>query len=118
VDSVRTGCPLSIAGISSTASVTGLCQEGGTRLFDAAAQLALEPPHPSPGNGLVQLRFRTIENGMTSLTLYDVRGRAVRRILHEALQRRVLAAACHTQSAAYAAVRRGEIVRGFCTLCA
>jgi hypothetical protein len=85
VDSVRTGCPLSIAGISSTASVTGLCQEGGTRLFDAAAQLALEPPHPSPGNGLVQLRFRTVERGMTSLTLYDVRGRVLRRILHEAL---------------------------------
>ncbi|MDT8323942.1 MAG: LamG-like jellyroll fold domain-containing protein, partial [Bacteroidota bacterium] len=85
VDSVQAGCPLTITGESSVAAVTGFCQEGDTRLFDGSRQLVLQAPHPSPGNGVVQLRFSTIESGLTTLTVYDVRGRAVRRIVRETL---------------------------------
>ncbi len=85
VDSVRADCPVILGGVASAVSVTGFCEEGGTRLFDGSRQIALQAPHPSPGNGLVQLRFSTIESGPTTLTVYDVRGRAVGRVVRETM---------------------------------
>ncbi|MCB2204788.1 choice-of-anchor D domain-containing protein [bacterium] len=85
VDSIQSSCPFALTGTASNAAVTGLCQDGGTRLFDGSRFLSLEAPHPSPGNGSMQVRFHTIEEGRTSLIIYDAAGRIIRTVLHEPL---------------------------------
>ena len=56
-------------------ALTGLCKQGGTRLFLADSGLSLTQNNPNPFGGTTTIQFRTIENGETRLWVADVLGR-------------------------------------------
>jgi hypothetical protein len=58
-------------------TMLGICQEGGTRLYDAngKAQMMMLAPHPA--NGIVEITFETVERGATKLMLTDVLGQQI-----------------------------------------
>lgn len=80
IDSVTSMCPIQLSAPPSDGSVTGFCQEGGTRLFDGGGLLRLSPPYPNPGNGTISVRYSTIERGETRLLLFDQKGALVREL--------------------------------------
>ncbi|MCB2205903.1 choice-of-anchor D domain-containing protein [bacterium] len=57
--------------------LTDLCEEGGTRLFDGDARVALQPNSPNPFNGVTAIRFQVIERAHALLSVRDVSGRVV-----------------------------------------
>lgn len=54
-----------------------ICYEGGTRFFNGAASTALKPGRPNPASGPTEIAFSLAESGRTSLTVFDMLGRAV-----------------------------------------
>jgi hypothetical protein len=56
-------------------TVLGICPEGGDRLFDADGEAQMMLVTPNPVNTTAEVRFKTIEKGMTAITLTDVLGR-------------------------------------------
>ncbi len=88
------------ATVTATKTVTVAGGAGGARVEQAAAPVpslttlsaetlparyALEQNHPNPFNPSTEIRFYLPESGPISLIIYDVTGRAVRRLIHSVL---------------------------------
>ncbi len=56
-------------------TLTGICREGGIRLFDGAAAAGLSVPTPSPAQEETGVVYSLIEAGHTSMTIVDMLGR-------------------------------------------
>jgi WD40 repeat protein len=68
-----------------------LCRDGGARLLNPDGITSISKIHPNPASGIVQAEIKTIEKGITTLTLYDVMGREVRKYIdgaHEPIDER------------------------------
>lgn len=63
-----------------------LCHEGGTRLLNPNGIIGITKIHPNPASSIVQANIKTIEKGITTLSLYDVMGRKVRTYIEGADQ--------------------------------
>ncbi|MDP4198981.1 MAG: T9SS type A sorting domain-containing protein [Bacteroidota bacterium] len=62
--------------------LTGLCTQGGTRLIDPnQTQFSLSAPRPNPAFTNVQIDYTLIEQGQTTLVIYDLLGHEVRRLI-------------------------------------
>lgn len=73
------GGPLQIATTAGRFHLTGICLQGGARLFDdSGAPLKITSIHPDPARDRVTVEFDAIEQGPTSLLLIDALGREVR----------------------------------------
>lgn len=55
-----------------------LCREGGVRLLNPNGITGITKIHPNPASSVVQADIKTVEKGITTLSLYDVMGREVR----------------------------------------
>ena len=75
IDSLNWGCAAHSARLDGLFSVTGLCAQGGTRLFISDSGIALSQNDPNPFSGSTMINFPTIENGETRLWIADVLGR-------------------------------------------
>ena len=75
IDSINWGCAAQSSGQDGKFTLTGLCMQGGTRLFIEDSGMTLAQNVPNPVNGETTIRFRTIENGQTQLWIADVLGR-------------------------------------------
>lgn len=57
--------------------LTGICEEGGDRLFAAEGRFRILPNQPNPFNSETVLRFEIIETVQTRIELFDMSGRLV-----------------------------------------
>jgi len=83
---IADGGPVDITIKDGYFSLIGICQEGGARLFDGDAPLQLRQNHPNPFNPATTIEFELIENGFTSLLVYDANGRFVRALVFDVMQ--------------------------------
>lgn len=58
-----------------------LCREGGARLLNPNGITGITKIHPNPTSSIVQADIKTVEKGITTLSLYDVMGREVRKYI-------------------------------------
>ena len=58
--------------------LTGICEEGGARLYASEGRLRLEQNRPNPFNAMTVIEFETIETAHTRLLVRDIHGRIVR----------------------------------------
>lgn len=59
-------------------TLVGLCEEGGTRMFDASQRAGIRAVTPQPVSERAEILLRSIESGAHTVALYDVLGRCVR----------------------------------------
>jgi len=71
------GCVVQSASVDGTFSLTGLCTQGGTRLYDENGSISLSQNNPNPFIGVTEIDYSTIEDGQTRLWITDVLGRKV-----------------------------------------
>jgi hypothetical protein len=69
--------------------LTGVCREGGNRLFEAKGKLVLSQNRPNPAGSNTNLEFEIIETGYTSIYIMDMTGKVVKTILNKSLSRGV-----------------------------
>ncbi len=67
-------------------SMAGLCQEGGTRLFEAEQNLELMQSRPNPSGNSVEIEFEVIEKGPTKIYILDMNGAKVMTVLDRVLK--------------------------------
>lgn len=67
-------------------TLVGLCEEGGTRLFDGSQRAGIRAIAPQPMSDRAEILLRSIESGAHTVALYDVLGRRVRDVYHGALE--------------------------------
>lgn len=80
LDTISWNGACSVTGVRTDGAVTltGLCQQGGTRLFvDTSGTLTLAQNDPNPFTGETMITYHTIEDGQTKLYIMDVIGRHV-----------------------------------------
>ncbi|HZV12124.1 MAG TPA: T9SS type A sorting domain-containing protein, partial [Candidatus Kapabacteria bacterium] len=70
-------CPVAFSQTGGGVQLTGLCQQGGTRLFVANGQIALMQNAPNPFSSATDIVYSTIENGETRLTISNILGQTV-----------------------------------------
>lgn len=58
-----------------------LCREGGARLLNPNGMTGITKIHPNPASSIVHADIKTVEKGITTLSLYDVMGREVRKYI-------------------------------------
>jgi len=58
-----------------------LCQQGGTRLINPDGTVSISAPKPNPAYSSVQIDYRLIEHGKTTLVISDLLGREVLRLV-------------------------------------
>lgn len=63
-----------------------ICSEGGPRLFESDDQFWISNPNPNPVSNTAKIEFETIENGLTTLSLYNFDGRYIRTLLSSELK--------------------------------
>jgi hypothetical protein len=66
---------------SGKVSVSGLCEDGGLRLFYSEGELLLEQNTPNPAINQTTVNFEIIEKGKTQLFVTDINGNIVKEIL-------------------------------------
>ncbi len=57
--------------------LTNLCYQGGTRLIDPTGAVSLSKPVPNPSFNNIEIGYELIEQGHTTLTVYDILGHEV-----------------------------------------
>lgn len=72
------GADVSLTEIPGLLLLDDLCREGGTRLFDGDARVALAQNAPNPFNSRTTIMFDVLERGLVRLLLMNVEGRIVR----------------------------------------
>jgi hypothetical protein len=65
--------------------VTGLCKDGGVRLFDPNGRIFLQTTSPSPAVGLTTIKFGVLESGKTELYITDMVGKNVKSLINKYL---------------------------------
>jgi hypothetical protein len=68
-------------GESGRFDLTGLCEEGGKRLFDPQGKIILMQNRPNPAKETTIIDFELIEGGQTSLVVLDLLGRKIKTIV-------------------------------------
>jgi hypothetical protein len=63
-----------------------VCEEGGSRLFDAMGILRLAQNTPNPFNATTRVDFELIEDGATRVAVYDLLGRIVATLVDAPMQ--------------------------------
>ncbi|MHB8390710.1 MAG: T9SS type A sorting domain-containing protein, partial [Acidobacteriaceae bacterium] len=63
--------------------LTGLCTQGGTRLVNPEGAVTLSQPIPNPAFNSIEIDYNLIEQGKTTITLYDVLGHEVMSLLDD-----------------------------------
>lgn len=63
-------------------TLTGVCREGGVRLFDATDAAGIHLPRPHPASGTTDVWYDLIEEGTTALSVVDLLGRTVATPFH------------------------------------
>jgi len=63
-------------------TLVGLCEEGGTRLFDASQRAGIRAVAPQPVSNRAEVLLRSIESGAHNVALYDMLGRRVH-VIHD-----------------------------------
>jgi WD40 repeat protein len=58
-----------------------LCREGGARLLNPSGITGITKIYPNPASSIIQADIKTVEKGITTLSLYDVMGREVRKYI-------------------------------------
>ena len=61
--------------------LSGLCLQGGTRLIAPEAKVSMSAPRPNPTANSIEIDYKLIEHGLTSIIIYDLLGREVLRLL-------------------------------------
>ncbi len=61
--------------------LSNLCYQGGARLIDPNGTVSLSEPIPNPSTNSIQINYNLIEQGPTTLIIYDVLGRVVLRLV-------------------------------------
>lgn len=69
------GCEVIYTTTDAMFTLSGLCTQGGTRLFLADSGVVLSQNEPNPFNGTTAIYFRTVETGQTRLWISDMLGR-------------------------------------------
>jgi hypothetical protein len=69
------GCKAQTTWMNGIFTLTGLCTQGGTRLFNANGMLTLSQNAPNPFAGETVINYSTIEDGETELYITDALGR-------------------------------------------
>lgn len=62
---------------SAVFTLTGVCEEGGPRLFDMRGEIQISGVAPNPVMGISKVEFETIEEGFHTLRLIDIEGNLV-----------------------------------------
>jgi len=76
IDTVAwSGCTTQSGITDGVFTLTGLCEQGGTRLYLADSGIVLSQNEPNPFNGTTAIYFRTVETGQTRLWVADMLGR-------------------------------------------
>jgi hypothetical protein len=70
-------CPVAFSQSGGGVQLTGLCQQGGTRLFVNNGTLSLSQNAPNPFSSTTFITFSTIESSETRLVISNVLGQAV-----------------------------------------
>ena len=66
--------------------LTGLCYQGGPRLINPTGTVTLSAAQPNPAHTSIEIGYSLIEQGYTTLILYDVLGHEVLRLVDADLQ--------------------------------
>jgi hypothetical protein len=64
-------------------NLTGICKEGGERLFDPQGKIVLMQNRPNPAKETTVIEFEIIEGGQTSLEILDLLGRKVKDVINK-----------------------------------
>lgn len=72
---------ISLTTVDGRFALTGLCHSYGTRLINPNGQVYLQSLRPNPANDNASVDISTIETGRTQLTLIDMMGREVARMI-------------------------------------
>jgi len=68
---------------NSTFTVLNPCEADGIRLFDERGRLELSQNKPNPATNEIEIEFEILENGISSLKIFDISGAVVRNIFDE-----------------------------------
>ncbi|MGQ9818504.1 MAG: choice-of-anchor D domain-containing protein [Candidatus Kapaibacteriales bacterium] len=63
-----------------------ICREGGPRLFESDGRFWLSNPNPNPVSNIAIIEFEIIENGLTTLNLYNFDGWLIKTLLSSDLK--------------------------------
>lgn len=67
--------------------ISDLCYEGGVRLLDLSQEISFGlKSKVTDGGGLLELKLSLIENGLTTINLYDINGRKIKEIVSKKMQ--------------------------------
>ncbi len=61
--------------------LTNLCYQGGPQLINPNGTVSLSEPMPNPSNNSIEIGYSLIEQGQTTLILYDLLGHEVLRLV-------------------------------------
>ena len=87
IDTFYWGTPnISVTTRDGNFCLTGLCTQGGTRLINPNGAVTLSTARPNPAYTSVQIDYSLIEQGHTTLTVYDLLGHEVLRLVDADLQ--------------------------------
>ncbi len=71
---------------SGSLKLSGLCNQGGIRLFEPEGKISFNSIQPNPSNGLVFLDFEIAEVGNTNIEIFDYTGVPQKTLLNQKLQ--------------------------------
>ncbi len=85
-NSVGVNGAIAITELPGSFTLTDICRQGGTRLFDGSRAMQLAQNSPNPFNAVTRIEYSVIESGLVTLEVFDRLGRTVRTLVHEAKQ--------------------------------
>ncbi len=72
--------PIAIERVDGELTMSGLCREGGTRLFDPNGSVAIKSITPNPAGEQVTITYSIVEPGAYRMSLVDMAGRTIAEI--------------------------------------
>ncbi len=82
IDSFAWNAPnISVTTQNGNFCLTDLCYQGGTRLIDPTGKVSMSEPVPNPSFSDIQIDYSLIEQGHTTLIVYDLLGHEVLRLV-------------------------------------
>ena len=85
IDSVGWNAPVTTTIVNGSFCVANICPAAGNRLINPTGTFSLAQNAPNPFTEETRLEFRTIERGVTRLTVQDILGRTVAVLCEEDL---------------------------------
>ena len=72
-----TGVPIVVERVDGLLTITGLCREGGTRLFNPTGTVAIKSVTPNPTSNQIVIGYSIVEPGEYQMQIVDMAGRTV-----------------------------------------